>query len=174
MYIVKGLVMFRNNIPVHKTFLCNSIQWSLWFRTLPLSDFSILRQANTTLYILIYSYPSSLHALRPPSIQYQMMQGSCGQDRETFLPSEISNSNQETFGAILSNVYRAIRCHQLGYLKYESDLLTTSTSKCPHPTPPQPPKRKQYSGSCLERPLPWETTCLERQDIPGRRSSVSM
>ncbi len=31
-----------------------------------------------------------------------------------------------------------------------------------------------YSATCLERPLPWETTYLERPDIPGRWSNISM
>ncbi len=31
-----------------------------------------------------------------------------------------------------------------------------------------------YSRTCLERPLPCKTTCIERPDIPGRRSHISM
>ncbi len=31
-----------------------------------------------------------------------------------------------------------------------------------------------YSDTCLERALPWETKCLERPNIPGRRSHISM
>ncbi len=31
-----------------------------------------------------------------------------------------------------------------------------------------------YSEICHERPLPWETTCIERPDIPARRSHISM
>ncbi len=31
-----------------------------------------------------------------------------------------------------------------------------------------------YSETCLERPLPWQTTCLEGPHIPGRSSHMSM
>ncbi len=32
----------------------------------------------------------------------------------------------------------------------------------------------QYSETCLERPLPWETTCLDRPHIFGRRTYISI
>ena len=35
-------------------------------------------------------------------------------------------------------------------------------------------KRKWYSEICLERPLLWETTCLKRPHIRGRRSYISI
>ncbi len=31
-----------------------------------------------------------------------------------------------------------------------------------------------YSETSLERPLPWKTTCLERPDVPGRNSYISV
>ncbi len=31
-----------------------------------------------------------------------------------------------------------------------------------------------YSDTCLDRPLPWEATCLERPHIPSRRSYISV
>ncbi len=31
---------------------------------------------------------------------------------------------------------------------------------------------KLYSETCLERPLPWENTCLERHYFPGRKSYI--
>ena len=31
-----------------------------------------------------------------------------------------------------------------------------------------------YSETCLERPLLWETTCIEGPHIPGRRSHISV
>ncbi len=34
--------------------------------------------------------------------------------------------------------------------------------------------KSDYSETCLERPLPWETTCLDRQCIFGRRTHISI